>query len=80
MPQEIKTFTCKKAKVMPTASASMLVATASGSMVLNENESFTFSSFEKDSLIIFAPMSKSRPKAIQWSIFVMSDSNCLPKK
>ena len=49
----------------------MLVATASGSMVLNENESFTFSSFEKDSLIIFAPMSKSSPKAIQWSTAVM---------
>ena len=46
--------TCRKAKVIPTASASMLVATARGSIVLTEKEPSQVSSGEKDSRIIVA--------------------------
>ena len=55
-------------KVTPVASASMLVATASSSMVLTEKEPLMLSSsFEKASRIMFAPISASRMNAIQWS-------------
>ena len=64
----------------PTASASMLVATARGSIVLTENESSSCSSSPKASLIIFAPISASRMNAIQWSMLVMSHSNCFPRR
>ena len=60
-------LTCKNAKVTPTASASMLVATASGSMALTPKESFSSSALSRDSLIMFAPISESSTKAIQWS-------------
>ena len=67
-------LTCKNANVTPTASASMLVATASGSMVIKRNESLTFSlSCSRDSRTMFAPMSASSTNAIQWSMLVMSD-------
>ena len=60
--------TCKKAKVTPTARASMLVATARGSMVRKEKELFSDSSpHSLDSRIMFTPMIPSRIKAIQWS-------------
>ena len=70
--------TSKKAKVTPTASASMLVATASGSIVLKEKESLTSSSSPSASRIIFAPISASSTKAIQWSMLLIRLSNCLP--
>ena len=70
--------TIKNAKVTPTAKASMLVATASRNIVLVLFLflflSLSFSS-SKASLIMFAPMRKRSPKAIQWSIFVIRLSN-----
>ena len=52
-------------KVMPIASASMLVATARKNMVLNPNSALeVFSSSESDSRIILAPISTKRKKAI----------------
>ena len=59
--------TRRKAKVTPTASASMLVATARGSMDRGRKELSTCSSPPRDSRIMFAPISPSRRKAIQWS-------------
>ena len=65
--QRILTF--KKAKVTPTAKASMLVATARGSMALNpKEESRDSASVSRDSRIILIPMIPSRIKAIQWSM------------
>ena len=68
--------TIKNANVTPTAKASMLVATASRNivLVLFLFLSLSFSS-SKASLIMFAPMRKRSPKAIQWSIFVIRLSN-----
>ena len=61
-------FVSVMAKVTPVASASMLVATASGSMVLKPKESFSFSSsWLSASRIIFAPIRTSSTQAIQWS-------------
>ena len=58
--------TCRNANVTPTASASMLVATASGSIVIKRNESLTLSSScSHDSRTMFAPISPSSTKAIQ---------------
>ena len=63
----------------PTASASMLVAIAMGSMVLKENDADASSfSLEKDSRIMFTPMSASRMNATQWLYFVISSANCEP--
>ena len=62
--QRILTF--KKAKVTPTAKASMLVATASSSMALGAKEaSAVSSSLEKASFNILPPMTDSRMKATQ---------------
>ena len=58
-------LTDRNAKVMPTARASMLVATASSSMVFTPKSSFISSSGEKDSLIMLPPMRLSSPKATQ---------------
>ena len=70
------------AKVIPTASASMLVATAITNIVFAENESFALfsSASPNDSFIIFTPMSESRINATQWSIDVIYDSKAAPKK
>ena len=72
--------TLRKAKVTPTASASMLVATASGSMALTPKEALSSSAAPRDSRIMFAPMSASRMKAIQWSKLVMNSSKLEPRK
>ena len=73
--------TCRKANVTPTARASMLVATASGSIVPNEKESLRFSSsVSRDSRIMLPPISASSTKAIQWSTLVISDWNRTPSK
>ena len=61
--------------MMPTARASMLVATASSSMVFTPKSSDSFSPAEKDSLIMLPPISASSTKAIQWSMLTISDSN-----
>ena len=53
------------ANVTPTASASMLVATASGSIAPGVIALLTPSASPKDSRIMFAPISPSRTKAIQ---------------
>ena len=61
-------FTSRNAKVMPAARASMLVATASISMVLKDSEPLSLpasSSLESASRIIFAPMSESSMNATQ---------------
>ncbi len=71
--------TSRKANVTPTASASILVATARASIVRGEKESLRFSSsFLTASRIIFAPISASSTNAIQWSMFLIRLSNCLP--
>ena len=67
-------LTSRNAKVTPTARASMLVATARVSMVLNPKEaSGHSSSLLKDSFIMLAPITASSTKAIQWSMFVIMD-------
>ena len=74
-------FTLKKAKLTPTARASMLVATAMGSMAFTDREaSGHSSSLERDSRIIFPPMMASSAKAIQWSMAVICSLNCTPTK
>ena len=56
--------TSRNANVIPTARASMLVATASRNIVRMSSESSSLSqSFEQASLIILAPMIPSRIKA-----------------
>ena len=61
-----------RAKVTPTARASMLVARAMSSMVRKPKEaSAQLSSLEKDSLIMLPPMKASSTKATQWSTAVM---------
>ena len=69
------------ANVMPTASASMLVASASRSIVLKLNESLPLdSSLDRLSLIMPAPMADSSTNATQWSKAVMYCSNVEPRK
>ena len=59
---------CKKAKVMPTASASMLVATAIITSSFRLSASACSSSPPRAaSQIILPPIKASRKKAIQWS-------------
>ena len=67
----------------PTARASIDVATARTSIVPTENEelfSASGASFESASRIIFTPIIRRSPKAIQWSNPDMYFSNCLPRK
>ena len=65
-------FTFRKAKVMPTVRASMLVATARGSMAAKPKEAPTSSSsWLRDSRTMLPPMRHSRKKAIQWSTVVI---------
>ena len=67
-PTALKMFTSgSRAKVIPTARASMLVATARGSMALKPKDAFSSlsSSREKPSLSIFPPMRPSSTKATQ---------------
>lgn len=65
--------TLKKAKVTPTASASMLVATARVNIVATAKLFFSFwaqsqsSSFSKDSLSMLPPIIASNTNATQWS-------------
>ena len=64
--------TSKKAKVMPTARASMLVATAMGSITRKAREALVSSSSgHRASRIMLMPSKTSRAKAIQWSTAVM---------
>jgi uncharacterized protein len=64
----------RQVKEMPTAKASMLVATANTSCVFSfrgficlASASSSSSSSENDSLIILPPRNANKPKAIQWS-------------
>ena len=82
---ENQIFTLRNANDTPTAKASMLVAMAIMSMVLNPQphellSSSSSSSSDKASLIILTPMTSNRPNAIQWSKAVMRCSNCAPRK
>lgn len=71
--------TWRKAKVMPTVRASMLVATASGSMARGAKEVPRLSSsWLRDSRIMFRPMRPKSRKAIQWSILEIRLWNRLP--
>ena len=74
-------FTCKNANVTPTASASILVATARANIVFTSKLAFSSSSSSSlDYLIILIPMIPRRTNAIQWSICVIMDSNWLPRR
>ena len=65
-------LTFKNAKVIPTASAYILVSIARTIIVLKLTSSFLFSlSSSKDSFIIPPPIIASNAKAIQWSILVI---------
>ena len=68
--KEAEKLTDKKAKVTPTANASILVATANGNIALKLKSSSPHSSqsLSIDSLIILPPIIASNTKAIQWSI------------
>lgn len=59
----------KQAKEMPTARASILVATANNNWVLSLRglKWCSFSSSSNDSFIILPPRNAKRAKAIQWS-------------
>ncbi len=66
--------TCRNAKVTPTASASMLVASAIRERCLRSRATSHLPeppSFFNVSIIILPPMSDSSPNAIQWSTAVM---------
>ena len=74
------------AREMPTASASMEVATAMRNMVLTDRSaSFSGSSpdssfFSSASFSMLMPMMTSRPKATQWSNASMASANSEPRK
>ena len=71
--------TWRKAKVMPTVRASILVATANGSMARGEKEVPRLSSsWLRDSRIMFRPMRPSSRKAIQWSMWAIRTWKRLP--
>ena len=73
--------TFRNAKVIPTARASILVATARRNMVLMSSDSFSSShSPEQAYLIILAQMIPSRINAIQWSMAVILSRNWTPRK
>ena len=73
--------TPRNAKLMPTARASILVASARGSMVLKEKLSFASSSPPAiASLIMPPPITASSTKAIQWSILTIKRSNLKPSR
>ena len=71
--------TPRQAKLIPTAKASILVATAISSMFFTPKSSSSFSSSEKASCIILIPITPSRPKAIQWSTLFIAISKRLPR-
>lgn len=56
-----------KAKVTPTAKASILVAMASISIVYGLREGLQLPLASRDSFIILRPMALKRMKVIQWS-------------
>ena len=72
-------FTLSTAKLIPTASASMLVAIAKRSMVFTSKLASSFSS-SPASLIILSPIMRRRTKAIQWSKSAMIAMNLAPIK
>ena len=72
-----------KAKLTPTAKASMLQATASGNMCRQSNSGVSlafFSSSSNASRTILPPIRASRPKMIQWSTAVTYLLNVLAAK
>ena len=73
-------LTFKNAKVMPTASASMLVATAMANMTRKPREALASSvSPFRASRSMLIPRIASRAKAIQWSMAVMYRENREPR-
>ena len=77
---ESKTLTGEATNVIPTASASMLVAIAIKSMVLTSKPGDTSSSGPKASLIIFPPIRDSRMKVTQGATVLISFSNPDPTR
>ncbi len=73
-------LTFRKANETPTASASILVATARGSMAMGLKEGLGQESGSRDSLIILPPMRSKRKKTIQWSNPLTSVLNLAPTK
>ena len=72
----MKILTFKKAKVTPTAKASIDVAIARGGiMILGENSVLQLSSFSNDSLIMLIPIKANKIKAIQWSMLSILSLN-----
>mgnify|MGYP007065356905 CR=1 FL=1 len=69
------------AKVTPTASASMLVAIASSSIVLKPKSSLvSSSSLLSASRTMFTPIIASRMNATQWSNWSIRLENVVPRK
>ena len=82
-PEALPILTERNAKVIPIASASILVATAISSSSFRSNRSLANSSSSlpsscRVSHTIFPPMNSSSTKAIQWSYRVMYCANRLP--
>ena len=78
--------TSRKAKVTPTARASMLVATASRNISFTARDASSWgqpgsSSFsETASRIMLTPMMPRSTKAIQWSMAVIRSRNWTPRR
>ena len=74
-------FTRRKAKVTPTASASMLVCNSKRKHGFEiEAVIDSFSSSLLDSRIMLKPINASRTKAIQWSMLVIREENVMPRR
>ena len=81
--QEEKISTCSTAKLTPTASASMLVATAWVRMAAKErlvSQASSSSSGWTASHTILPPMKASSTKATQWSIEEINSEKARPRK
>ena len=72
--------TSRKANVMPTARASMLVATAKGSMARRSRAALLSSGSSARAVqSILPPSQPSRRKATQWSMAAIDRANPAPK-
>ena len=80
IPAVSNTFTGTATNVIPTASASILVATAIINIVLTSNSGFTSSGGAKASLIMLPPISESSINATQGATTLISFSNREPTR
>ena len=79
-PSVANTFTGTATKVIPTARASILVATAIRNIVFTSNSGFTSSGGEKASFTIFPPIRVRSPKATQGAMMLMNLSKREPTR